>query len=272
MYVDTRTPFTGGMPAGMPPGMPMGPGMHPCMAAGMAPGMYPGMAPGFPAMQQVATSPSAGQAGVVSIPMNQGGRFTDRYFDPIFSSALPMEWPEFSNAIEEINGVCASAYPYWQRVLPCAMIPCGFVTFAAGGFTMFETAGFNGPSPLAFVMIAIAFLMFGGGALGSVCCMAKRNASRMTSLRFKLSELNARYAGRGIDFQLHQSSHLEMYHRNSFNHGHHGHSGGGMAVRNVTHYTLVVQALGDTRAIPAPEVVMAQAMRGASAPPMQASM
>jgi len=211
----------------------------------------------------------AGQAGVVSVPMNQGGIFTDRYFDPVYSSSLPMDWPEFSRAIEEINRACSAAYPQWQRVLPCGMTACGFVMFVMGGFLMVAMSGFNGPSPLAMFVVFTGFVLFGAGAFGIVCGLSKGSATLVSALRFKLSELNARYSEKGIDFQRYESSHLEMYHRNSFNH-----HGGGMGVRTRRHYTLVVQALGSTgqREIPLPELLVAQALRMASAPPMQANM
>jgi len=224
-----------------------------------------------------------GRAGVVSIPMNQGGIFTDRYFGYcgaqehqqlqvqllVYSSSLPMEWPEFSAVLEEINGVCSSAYPQWQRVLPCGMTACGFVMFAIGGFLMVSMSGFNGPSPLAMLVVFTGFVLFGAGGFGAVCGLSKGSAALVSKLRFKLSELNARYAQKGIDWQLHESQHLEMYHRTSFNH-----HGGGTGVRTVKHYTLVVQALGSSgqREIPLPELLVAQALQMASAPPMQANM
>jgi len=210
-----------------------------------------------------------GRAGVLSIPMNQGGIFTDRYFDPVYSSSLPMEWPEFAAVIEEINGACSAAYPKWQRVLPCGMTACGFSMFVMGGFLMVATSGFNGPNPLAMFVVFVGFLLSAAGAFGNVCCLAKGSATLVSKLRFKLSELNARYAKKGIDWQLHQSQHLEMYHHTGSNH-----HGGGTGVRTVTHYTLVVQALGSSgqREIPLPELLVAQALQMASAPPMQSNM
>jgi len=215
-----------------------------------------------------------GRAGVVSIPMNKGGILgTDRYFDPVYSasSSLPMEWSEFSAVIEEINGACSSAFPKWQRVLPCGMTACGWVMGVLGTFLMAMTSGATGggPNPLAMFVVLAGFLLFSGGGFGTVCCLSKGSAKVASKLRLKLSELNARYAEKGIDLQLHESRHLEMYNRTSSDH----HSDG-MAVRTVTRYTLVVQVLGSSGqgAIPSPELIVAQALRGASAPPMQAEM
>jgi len=152
------------------------------------------------------------------------------------------------------------------------MTAIGFVLFALGGFLMVATAGFSGPSPFAFVVIFIGFFTFGAGGFGNVCCLARGSANLVSQLRLKLSNLNAEYASKGVDFQLHESQHLELYYRTNFNDDHHR-----TGVRTVTQYTLVVQTLGvaGERSIPAPEVIIAQAFQGfqgASAPPMQANM
>jgi hypothetical protein len=211
----------------------------------------------------------AGQGKVVSIPMNQGGIFNDRYFDPVYCSSLPLDWPEFSRVIEDINATCSAAFPKWQRVMPCGMIATGFVLFALGGFLMVSLSGFHGPSPIAMLVAFLGFFMFGAGGFGNVCCMARGSANLVSQLRLKLSNLNAEYAAKGVDFQLHESQHLQLYHSGGFNDDVRR-----TGLRTVVHYTLVVQTLGTAgeRSIPAPEVIIAQAFQGASAPPMQANM
>merc|ERR1712070_961808 len=56
---------------------------------------------------------------------------------------------------------------------------------------------------------------------------------------------------------------------------HHGmHHGRRSGMRRIIDYTIVIQALGDggQRAIPTPDLVMQQAMQGASAPPAHMAM
>jgi len=212
-----------------------------------------------------------GPAGVVSIPMNGDGMFTGRYFDPVYSSSysLLMEWPEFSAVIEEINGACSSAYPLWQRLLPWGIMACGFVIFTMGSLWAVTASGFHGPSPLALCAVPFSgFLLLVAGVFGKVCCSSYGSATLMSKLRLKLSELNFRYEKKGIDLQLYESLHLEMYHGTRMNH-----HGLGTNARTVTHYTLVVQALGSSgqREIPLPENLYGQSLQMASAPPMKAN-
>merc|ERR1712072_784927 len=95
----------------------------------------------------------------------------------------------------------------------------------------------------------------------------------ISAIRGKLSELNIRYDG-GIDFQLHESQHLELYRQHTSgmahdrHHGHYGHhgriggGGGGLALRTVISYTLVIQKIdGGAPSIPPPHVLAEQAFQ-----------
>jgi hypothetical protein len=176
------------------------------------------------------------------IPMQTGWN-VQRYFDPVYHASMPLEWNELSGVMDEINAVCNAAFPKWRRNLIC-LAPIGFILFAVGGFTCVATAGSDGPNPIAYLFIGLGMLLFIGGPLSLMCCL--RTEVGMSDIRRKLSELNARYAQRGIDFQLHESKHLEYY------------SSGAM---RVTDYALVVQALTTAGAnhIPPPRVIASQA-------------
>jgi len=204
--------------------------------------------------------------GTAVIPM-QWGTHVERFFDPVFSSTMPLEWTEFSAVIDEMNAVCNAALPRWKRRVPFLLTPIGFFTFALGGFLMVQTADFNGPNPVAFVVIALGFILFASGPLLIMKWVGPQTQRMLQDLRRKLSELNARFAQRGIDFQLHESRHLELYRTALTNHRHSSTTG----VTTVRDYTLVVQVLsaaGD-HCIPASDVLAEQALRGLSpsAPP-----
>merc|ERR1719223_999310 len=89
-------------------------------------------------------------------------------------------------------------------------------------------------------------------------CLKSCGNSALSALRSKLNEINARYQGRGIDFDLHTSSHLEVYTRSS-NSQYGGRSRG---LRTVMDYTLVVQNIQEVGAnrIPASHALATQAL------------
>jgi len=231
-----------------------------------------------------AAGPRGGQA--VFVPMNPASFFfsSRRFFEPVYSTTLPLEWVEFSAAVEEINLAASGAVPKWKRVGPCVALVAGFFAFLLGMVVMVAFSGFNGPSPFGLFLIFCGFVLFAGGGFGQVCMLAANSASTLSAMRRKLSELNARYADRQVDWQLHEQEHLELYRRaGSFDSrhaghvgpGHVGHHSGGMGVRRVTTYTLVVQALasGGERVVPLPEVLSRQAFSSAqfsSVPPPSA--
>jgi len=198
------------------------------------------------------------------VPMQKGWN-VQRYFDPVYHASMPLEWNEFSGVVDEINAVCDAAFPSWIRAL-IWLTPIGFILFGVGGFVMVRTASinkFDGPDPMSFYLIALGLLLFIGGPVSQSCLRAEVG---MSNIRRKLSELNARYAQRGIDFQLHESQHLECYsHGSRFSGSHRS------GVVRVVDYALVVQALttAGTNRIPPPDVIAAQALQmpAPTAPP-----
>merc|ERR1712007_400488 len=173
---------------------------------------------------------------------------------------IPIEWNEFKGVIDEINTACSGAFPPWMRICPVATMAVGFMMFVLGGFLSVQ-----GSSNLA--MPVIGFVLCFLSVFSLFLCSSQGNAALLTNLRQTLSGLNARYSSRlpRIDFQLHESRHLELFNRSDA-------SGmKGMKVRSVKDYTLVIQVLGSAgeRIIPTPDIVMAQAFQGASALPQQ---
>jgi len=206
---------------------------------------------------------------VVAVPMQQG-ICTTRWFDPVYSAAMPLEYNEFAQVIDELNGVVSQAFPMWMRVGPLILLGVGFISFALGGFLAVQSQG-----KLAFVPI-VGFMVFGCGMV-SLVALACTGERAMSNVRRKLSEFNARYQGK-CDFQLYEQQHLQLYHcRHEYGTMHHGHihgHGGGMRVRTVKTYTLVVQAIDSSGGtfVPAPDVLAAQALRqyAPTAPPASA--
>merc|ERR1712007_344722 len=143
-----------------------------------------------------------------------------------------------------------------MRICPVATMAVGFMMFVLGGFLSVQ--GSSGT--LAIIGFVVCFL----SVFSLFLCSSQGNAALLTNLRQTLSGLNARYSSRlpQIDFQLHESRHLELYNRSDAR---------GMKVRSVKDYTLVIQVLGSAgeRIIPTPDIVMAQAFQGASALPQQ---
>lgn len=211
------------------------------------------------------------------IPMQTGWN-VERYFDPVYHASMPLEWNELSGVMDDINAVCNTAFPKWKRSLIC-LTPVGFILFVVGAFMTvstfgrekhgneydgffedgwekhgWEKHGFDGPNPISYLCIALGMLLFIGGALSQLLCIG--DSGGMSDIRRKLSELNARYAQRGIDFQLQESRHLEYYSRGSSG----SHRSG---ARTVMTYALVVQALATAGAnhIPAPDVIASQALQ-----------
>lgn len=175
-----------------------------------------------------------------------------------------------------MNQAFAATVPKAARMCPLISIAVGFALFVLGGMCTVSTASFDGPNPLFVFMVTGGFLLFSCGGIGGTLYLGALARRGMSNVRAKISELNARFAERRVEFQLHETQHLILYRstrRGSVMHGdgvvlgdgmHHGDVG----VRARTQYTLVVQALGP-QAIPAPHVLAAQALRP-SAPPAMA--
>lgn len=173
--------------------------------------------------------------GLVHVPMRPGGWFnpSHRYFDPIFSTTLPLQWKEFTAVMDELNATMHQALPLW-KVMPLALLQVvGFVLSVAGAAVVVSSGlSFRGPNSFAFVLLFLGFALFACGCLGGVFACMALSSSSMAALRGKLSELNAEYAKRGIDFQLVETRRLQR-----------GYQDGHSRLRAVTGQTLVVQRL-----------------------------
>jgi len=199
--------------------------------------------------------------GAYCVHMRQGF-CVSKPFDPIFSTRCPLPDAEFRAVFEELNHAVTSVFPAWLSALPFVMLFTGFILFGIGGFTAVSS---EGPP----VMVFFGMGLFLGGMVSMICVRGIGGNRALDSLRRKLSELNAKYHSQGLDFDLHESRHLQMYHR------HNSDGFNSRGVRSVTTYTLVIQnllQLGDQR------IPNAQAMQqnrpnappnGAQAPLMQ---
>lgn len=211
---------------------------------------------------------------VMYIPF-EDGLCSTRALTPIYRATFPLAWLELIQCCDSINQVINTALPPWLKLMPIAMLLTGFISFAAGGFITTATSGFNGPNPLGLVIVFLGFALFVCGGMGGMVAMTAFGARVHQAVNMKLSELNAAYAERGIEFGIYASQHLEFYRTNVCephlhahadartvgfpHHHHHGHTG----VRTVTKHTLVIQARGtDGRmSIPSPHVLSQQALR-----------
>merc|ERR1712080_742103 len=156
---------------------------------------------------------------------------------------------EFDKALAEVNGVLRMALPSWLRVL----LPLFYLTAICVllvGCILFivhlsQMGSETGPSlHLAALVTSLSGLLLTTVAYCAQYSLATRLNQAVPDVRAKLSELNVRYAGRGVHFQL-----QEVHQTSSTNTSCCG--------RGVADYTLVVQAAGASGAgsIPAPEVL-----------------
>jgi hypothetical protein len=193
---------------------------------------------------------------IVTMPM-QGGMCVQSRFEPVYHAYLPLDYAELCAAVDEINDTFRTAHPTWlcglSILFPVSGICCvflGMYFMVTSTSDSFNTDNF-GPSTLALGLVVGGMLLLMGGGIGGACLRSSLQSSAISAVHRKISELNARYAARGVDFQLHESRHLEYY-RSSLNDSdfHHRHGG----YRSVTTYTLVVQALDayGRRTIPEP--------------------
>lgn len=211
---------------------------------------------------------------VVTLPMQDTCCASSKHFDPVYSAGLPMEWHEFTGVIEEINqAIDDSLPPKFVQMIPFFMLGGGFILFAGGGFLVVALTrlSFN---PLLLAVPACGFLLFVAG-MASLVAIGCARQKGISGCRAKLSELNARYTGKRVDFQLHEQRHLEMHTSHHHNHhggygnyGNYGYGGHGVQMHTVTKYTLVIQALDSQgrRSIPTPQALQEAAYSNASTP------
>merc|ERR1719401_3308673 len=103
--------------------------------------------------------------------------------------------------------------------MPFLMIGVGFVSFGVGGFFAVAGSSMKGPGVPGLVGVACGFALFVGGMVMSIVC-ACQTQKAIPACRMKLSELNARYSSRRLDFQLHETQVLHMHtHHGGMHHG-----------------------------------------------------
>lgn len=185
----------------------------------------------------------------------QKGESINECFDPAWSSAVPLSPTDFGCVIDEINATCKKAYPTWKRRLPLWCVPTSFLSICLCGAliaAILRPLDSNWPKEV----LAVAILMTTFAMFFSRWLKSRMKRRMLAALRRHLCELNGRYIGRGVDFQLHESKHLDLYFRahlgceGSDERLHHGES---------SDYILVVQSIiGNDKRIPAPENLRAE--------------
>merc|ERR1711972_970600 len=162
---------------------------------------------------------------------------------------------EFCAVIDELNQMLNAAAPVWMKAGSCAVMVLGIVAFTiclpllVGGLEC-ESVGdreshceMSGPGLVAFmIVVASCFICMCGAVAGilGLVCQLRQNISKV---RQRLSELNARYADKGVEFDPREETHMDG--TGSF----------------VSTYTLVVQSLSQ----PVQQAVQATVI-GASKP------
>mmetsp|Transcript_63106 Transcript_63106/g.150442 ORF Transcript_63106/g.150442 Transcript_63106/m.150442 type:complete len:235 (-) Transcript_63106:157-861(-) len=137
------------------------------------------------------------------------GLFSGSYLLPVYSSVLPMEWTDFRSAIEEINEALSRACPPWMY-LPVLGVPLGFLCCIAGMFTMILNSDITGPSAVGMALFACGMVLFAAGGFGCIGLGMWAGHRLRLALCGKLSELNARYASRGVQFELQEMPELAV--------------------------------------------------------------
>jgi hypothetical protein len=201
--------------------------------------------------------------GAFSVPMRTGF-MQGKLFDPLYSSRCPISFENLREATDELNSAYAKQMPPWLKMLPRILIGTGFCLLFGGIAMSFYDIFASFPEKPGF---HFSFLVFIGFAIliGGMCscfCTFSLYGSAIDAVRQKISELNMRYESQGIDFDLHQSRHLQMHTTMAPQHRMQGFDddfddGFGRyndrrrtEVRTVTTYTLVIQNLnqvGDNR-------------------------
>lgn len=138
---------------------------------------------------------------VVRIPM-QRSMCTDRFFEPVHSAALPIGCAELYGAIDELDRVLQKGLPKWLRIAPVALIvfACMLWCFSLFAFIVVDENPqahfFAGSAVGALVMIVGCFLMRHS---------FQQEHDAILALQGKVSELNQRFAPKGINFHLSES-------------------------------------------------------------------
>lgn len=230
----------------------------------------------------------------VLIPMQDGDGVVE-HFDAVWSSTNPLSPTEYISVIDEINVTCKRAYPKWKRRMSlwCVAwcVPVSFLVVCLGGSLI---ACVSGPlnsywhQEVLAVALAVAVLIAALSIFLGRWLKPKMKSRMLMTVRRNLIELNERFIDRGINFELHDAHHLDLYFHKSGTREHalrhrmedlngnfcchvgdgHLHHGGDL------HYVLVIQfTLGNKNEtwIPPPDVLHPRYLRTQTAPSSQPS-
>jgi len=130
-------------------------------------------------------------SGPYVVPMKTG-ICASPSFEPIFSATCPLPKKELDFVVDGLNTALAKSAPQCCRIGPLLLIASGFLTC----FVSMISFGFH---PALF---SVGMALFAVGGFGAVFALAFLWGRLLTDIRTELSELNAQYNPRGIDFQL----------------------------------------------------------------------
>lgn len=189
------------------------------------------------------------------------------YFNPVWSRNVPLSPSEYGNVMDEINATCKAAYPKWKRKLPLWCIPISFLIVCLSGtmivffFGPLDTTWAKEVLVVVGILVAMLAVFFGRW-------LKPRMRSRLlAAVRRNLNELNGRYIGRNVDFQLHESKHLNLYFRSSVDslalrheieNGNGGSSSESFLGESSDYFLVVQSTRGNDKRIPTPGDLRAQ--------------
>lgn len=195
------------------------------------------------------------------LPM-QAGSHDEEFFNPVWSSAIPLSPADFAYAIDEINATCKQAYPMWKRRLPLCCVPITFLIVCLSAVLSTLVFGLfleDRAKEIVAVAVLVATLSIFVGRW-----LKRRMYGRMLAdVRRNLVNLNGRYMGQGVDFQLHESPNLDLYFRTTETSSlalrhqmENGRRDDSFSRVDSSNYILVVQLThGNAKRIPAPEAL-----------------
>ena len=153
--------------------------------------------------------PGAAQqaSGPFVVPMKTG-IFGSASFEPIFSAACPLPKQELDLVVGQLNAASAKAAPKSCKFGPPLLLLAGLLICLVSLVSLALTYNSEDIADLDRVVVTrIAFFCVGAalsllGGFGMVFALARLMSRALTAIRRELSELNAQFYPRGIDFQL----------------------------------------------------------------------
>ena len=174
---------------------------------GLAQPLAPGVQTAFPGAGAVPPPGAAQQAsGPFVVPMKTG-ICASASFEPIFSAACPLPKQELDLVVGQLNAASAKAAPKCCRFGPFLLLLAGFLICLVSMIVLLLIAQRVLKAYSDRVVVSLFALCCVGLALQllGVCGtfgLAGLMNRALTAIRRELSELNAQFYPRGIDFQL----------------------------------------------------------------------